>query len=170
MRATAIFPFAASRILFNEGEGREEEEKALVFRRPGSFFPLAAAGQDIRPRRKGAEEEGGGRTRDSTRIDTISLSLSLLLLSFSSSPRIEGCTLRCVFQLLGSSNLRGGGKGTVTSRSYRVSSVSWSWGGRCFVRGERGERERNSRRPGQRFRSTVGLFTGLFSRSLCYFI
>lgn len=80
MRATAIFPFAASRILFNEGEGREEEEKALVFRRPGSFFPLAAAGQDIRPRRKGAEEEGGGRTRDSTRIDTISLSL------FSSSP------------------------------------------------------------------------------------
>lgn len=104
------------------------------------------------------------------RESTQSLSLSLLLLSFSSSPRIEGCTLRCVFQLLGSSNLRGGGKGTVTSRSYRVSSVSWSWGGRCFVRGERGERERNSRRPGQRFRSTVGLFTGLFSRSLCYFI
>lgn len=169
MRATAIFPFAASRILFNEGEGREGEEKALVFRRPGSFFPLAAAGQDIRPRRKGAEEEGGW-THSRFDANRHNLSLSLLLLSFSSSPRIEGCTLRCVFQLLGSSNLRGGGKRTVTSRSYRVSSVSWSWGGRCFVRGERGERERNSRRPGQRFRSTVGLFTGLFSRSLCYFI
>lgn len=45
------------------------------------------------------------------RESTQSLSLSLLLLSFSSSPRIEGCTLRCVFQLLGSSNLRGGGRG-----------------------------------------------------------
>lgn len=169
MRATAIFPFAASRILFNEGEGREGEEKALVFRRPGSFFPLAAAGQDIRPRRKGAEEEGGGRTRDSTRIDTISLSLSSppLLFVLSENRRLHA-PLR--FPVIGFLELERRGKGTVTSRSYRVSSVSWSWGGRCFVRGERGERERNSRRPGQRFRSTVGLFTGLFSRSLCYFI
>lgn len=81
MRATAIFPFAASRILFNEGEGREEEEKALVFRRPGSFFPLAAAGQDIRPRRKGAEEEGGWTH---SRFDANRHNLSLSL--FSSSP------------------------------------------------------------------------------------
>lgn len=133
------------------------------------LFPLGRGRARYPPEEKRSWGRGGW-THSRFDANRHNLSLSLLLLSFSSSPRIEGCTLRCVFQLLGSSNLREGGKRTVTSRSYRVSSVSWSWGGRCFVRGERGERERNSRRPGQRFRSTVGLFTGLFSRSLCYFI
>lgn len=141
MRATAIFPFAASRILFNEGEGREEEEKALVFRRPGSFFPLAAAGQDIRPRRKGAEEEGGGRTRDSTRIDTISLSLSSppLLFVLCENRRLHA-PLR--FPVIGFLELeRGEGDGYITL----LQSLE------CFLvmrrpmfraRGERGEREK----------------------------
>lgn len=167
MRATAIFPFAASRILFNEGKGERRRRRRSFSADLVPFSPWPRPGK-ISAR---GEKELRKRGVDALEIRRESTqSLSLLLLSFSSSPRIEGCTLRCVFQLLGSSNLREGGKRTVTSRSYRVSSVSWSWGGRCFVRGERGERERNSRRPGQRFRSTVGLFTGLFSRSLCYFI
>lgn len=100
-------------------------------------------------------------------IQSLSLSSPPLLFVLSENRRLHA-PLR--FPVIGFLELERRGKGTVTSRSYRVSSVSWSWGGRCFVRGERGERERNSRRPGQRFRSTVGLFTGLFSRSLCYFI
>lgn len=103
--------------------------------------------------------------RESTQ--SLSLSSPPLLFVLSENRRLHA-PLR--FPVIGFLELERRGKGTVTSRSYRVSSVSWSWGGRCFVRGERGERERNSRRPGQRFRSTVGLFTGLFSRSLCYFI
>lgn len=123
----AIFPFAASRILFNAedtgrgGGGEGEGEGDARFPPTWFLFPLGRGQARYPPEEK--RRQGGGRTRDSTRIDTIFLSL---LLFFSSSPRIEGYTLRCVFQLLGSSNLRGGGRRTVTSRSYRVSSVSWS--------------------------------------------
>lgn len=169
MRATAIFPFAASRILFNEGEGREEEEKALVFRRPGSFFPLAAAGQDIRPRRKGAEEEGGWtHSRFDANRHNLSLSLSSppLLFVLSENRRLHA-PLR--FPVIGFLELerRGEGDGYITLLQSLECFLVMR---RPMFRRERGERERNSRRPGQRFRSTVGLFTGLFSRSLCYFI
>lgn len=131
------------------------------------FSPWPRPGKISARGEKELRKRGGGRTRDSTRIDTISLSSPPLLFVLSENRRLHA-PLR--FPVIGFLELERRGKGTVTSRSYRVSSVSWSWGGRCFVRGERGERERNSRRPGQRFRSTVGLFTGLFSRSLCYFI
>ena len=134
------------------------------------LFPLGRGRARYPPEEKRSWGRGGWtHSRFDANRHNLSLSLSSppLLFVLSENRRLHA-PLR--FPVIGFLELERRGKGTVTSRSYRVSSVSWSWGGRCFVRGERGERERNSRRPGQRFRSTVGLFTGLFSRSLCYFI
>ena len=135
---------------------KKKKEKALVFRRPGSFFPLAAAGHRYPPeKRSRGEKEEGGRTRDSTRIDTI----------FLSSPppppppppprplRESKATRSAAFSSYWVPRTWEEGR-EVTSRSYRVSSVSWSWGGPCFVRGKR--------------EISIELFTGrLFSP--CYF-
>lgn len=108
MRATAIFPFAASRILFNEGKGERRRRRRSFSADLVPFSPWPRPGK-ISAR---GEKELRKRGVDALEIRRESTqSLSLLLLSFSSSPRIEGCTLRCVFQLLGSSNLRGGGRG-----------------------------------------------------------
>lgn len=74
------------------------------------LFPLGRGRARYPPEEKRSWGRGGW-THSRFDANRHNLSLSLLLLSFSSSPRIEGCTLRCVFQLLGSSNLRGGGRG-----------------------------------------------------------
>lgn len=132
------------------------------------FSPWPRPGKISARGEKELRKRGGGRTRDSTRIDTISLSLSSppLLFVLSENRRLHA-PLR--FPVIGFLELkrRGEGDGYITLLQSLECFLVMR---RPMFRRERGERERNSRRPGQRFRSTVGLFTGLFSRSLCYFI